>query len=188
MEIEEIEELIKNFDEKDQKEICVKFSIACAEKCLPIFELHFPNNNKPKQAIEFAKEWLKKSTETVTATNIVNAAVKSGRLINNNKPARSAAYSSANAARTASHNNITDIICAALHSSVDALNAVTLNFINVSVDNKMDVYSESRTNASRAACSAINSAITDAVNKSIDIKDAEILWQRNILKQITDTY
>lgn len=47
-----------------KKKICVSFAIACAEKYLPIFEQAYPDDDKPRKAIEAAKKWLQIPTET----------------------------------------------------------------------------------------------------------------------------
>jgi len=42
------------------KMIAVKFAVFCPERVLPIFEDKYPQNKSPREAIEFAKKWIKK--------------------------------------------------------------------------------------------------------------------------------
>jgi len=47
----------------NSKEICVRFAVFCAEKALPVFEKEYPDDERPRLAIEAAKNWLKNQTE-----------------------------------------------------------------------------------------------------------------------------
>ncbi len=60
---ETIKQEIKNFDKVIQKIICVKFSVACAEKCLILWTLTYPNDQRPLEAIMAAKKWIEKPSE-----------------------------------------------------------------------------------------------------------------------------
>jgi len=46
------------------KLLMVDFSTRCAERVLPIFEKRFPNDYRPRQAIEAAKAWLQHPSKT----------------------------------------------------------------------------------------------------------------------------
>jgi len=78
------------------KMISVKWAVACAEKCLHIFEKARPNDNRPKKAIEAAKQWIIDQTNTTAADDVYTAAVYVDDAAN-------AAYSAAYAASRASH-------------------------------------------------------------------------------------
>jgi hypothetical protein len=62
------------------EKVCVEFAIACARRALPRFEKKYPNDSRPREAIESAEAWLKSPTES------------------NRKKARSAAESAARSA------------------------------------------------------------------------------------------
>ena len=42
----------------DAKLVAVRFAVACARRVLPIFEQHYPNDDRPRKAIEAAEAWL----------------------------------------------------------------------------------------------------------------------------------
>lgn len=109
----EIDDLIKIFDQSTKKQIRVQFSILCAERVLPIFEQRYPDDKRPRQAIEAAKEWMRNPTEknakiayaaaiaVLVASNAVYA-IEAGYAysvgISNNEAAYDAAYSAYHAA------------------------------------------------------------------------------------------
>ena len=45
------------------KMVSVKWAVYCARSVLNIYEKKYPNDNRPRKAIESAEEWLKNSTE-----------------------------------------------------------------------------------------------------------------------------
>jgi len=45
----------------------VRFAIYCAELALPIFEKEYPNDKRPRQAIQAAKSWLKNPNKKTSA-------------------------------------------------------------------------------------------------------------------------
>jgi len=49
------------------KIISVKWAVVCAEKCLHIFEKARPKDNRPKKAIEAAKQWIIDQTNATAA-------------------------------------------------------------------------------------------------------------------------
>jgi hypothetical protein len=79
---------------KWQKKDSVALSIYAAELCLKNFEKFYPDDNRPKQAIEAAKKWLLESTKE------------------NESAAESAAWSAWSAARSAVKKEIFTKICA----------------------------------------------------------------------------
>jgi len=78
------------------KEQNVKFSILCSESVLHIFESKYPEDNRPRLAIEAAKTWLNDPSEVnrLAARSAAYAAWSA---------AWSAAYYAANAARSAAN-------------------------------------------------------------------------------------
>jgi hypothetical protein len=54
----------------------VQFAIYCAELALPIFEGKYPDDKRPRRAIQTAKAWLKKPNQKnrVIAANAAEAA------------------------------------------------------------------------------------------------------------------
>jgi len=45
------------------KKIAVEFAIKCAKRCLKNFEKEYPEDKRPREAIEATKNWLKKPTK-----------------------------------------------------------------------------------------------------------------------------
>jgi hypothetical protein len=54
-------------DEKKRKMVCVAFAILCAEAVLQYFEKDYPADDRPRKAIEAAKEYLKNPTVRAAA-------------------------------------------------------------------------------------------------------------------------
>ena len=69
-----------------KKEQSVKIAIYTAEKVIDVFEKKYPNDDRPRKAIEAAKAWLKEPTETNRAAYAAA-----------NADAANAAYAAANA-------------------------------------------------------------------------------------------
>jgi len=84
------------------KRLAVTIAVFFAEDVLPIWEAEFPENMRPRKAIEAAKEWLANPCqETVDAANAAyadNAATTAA-----NAAATAAAYAAAYAAAHAAH-------------------------------------------------------------------------------------
>ena len=57
-----------------KKEQSVKIAIYTAEKVIDVFEKKYPNDDRPRKAIDAAKAWLKEPTETNRAANAADAA------------------------------------------------------------------------------------------------------------------
>jgi len=53
------EKVLGNFDKK----FCVEFAVWCTEKALSIFEEEYPEDDRPRLAIEAAKRWLEDPSE-----------------------------------------------------------------------------------------------------------------------------
>ncbi|MFZ2310795.1 MAG: putative immunity protein [Patescibacteria group bacterium] len=49
---------MKKYSKTDQK-ILAAWAIKCAEKVLPFFEKAYPQDNRPRQALEVGKKWIK---------------------------------------------------------------------------------------------------------------------------------
>jgi hypothetical protein len=58
------------------KEQTVKWALLCAFKVLPVFEDKYPNDKRPRQALEAVEAWLKNPNDTTAnaAANAANAA------------------------------------------------------------------------------------------------------------------
>ena len=48
----------RTLSETEAKRLCVTFACECAERPLPKFEAKYPENNRPRAAIEAARSWL----------------------------------------------------------------------------------------------------------------------------------
>jgi hypothetical protein len=94
----EFEELV---GKTDQKTLAV-WAIDCAERVLPYFEEKFPEDRRPRQAIETLKIWLK--TGVFSMKVIRKASLDShaaARDVGEDNPARSAARAAGQAVATA---------------------------------------------------------------------------------------
>jgi len=74
------------------KMISVKWAVACAERCLHIFEEKIPDDNRPRLAIEAARQWI------IDPTANAASAADSAHATANNAYAAAAVYYAANAA------------------------------------------------------------------------------------------
>ena len=61
--------------EVNLKMVSVEWAIYCARAVLNIYEKKYPNNDRPRKAIEAAEEWFKNSTEENRVAVAVGAAV-----------------------------------------------------------------------------------------------------------------
>ena len=76
-------------------ELNVAFAVVCARHVLPIFEREFPNDKRPRAAIEAAKRWLEEPTDA-NAQAAQSAAQRAAQ-----RAAQSAASSAQSAASSA---------------------------------------------------------------------------------------
>jgi hypothetical protein len=76
-------------NETHRKRVAVRFAILCAEAVLPLFESIYPNDDRPRKAIEAAKEYPCKNTAAYAAADAARAAAYA---------AADAAYAAADAA------------------------------------------------------------------------------------------
>ena len=58
----------------DTKEKAVRFAVFCAEQCIEHFEKRFPDDKRPRGAIEAAKAWLQNPTAADAAAYAADAA------------------------------------------------------------------------------------------------------------------
>ena len=114
--------------EATRKKVYVAFSISCAESVLANFEKMYPEDKRPREAIEAAKAYLAKPS-----SNAANSAANS---------ANYAAYSAANCAAN----------CAAYNSANYSANYAAYNSANYAA------YGAANSAASAANCAAYNSA------------------------------
>lgn len=78
----------------------VLFSVACAEACLPVFEIAHPNDKRPRLAIEAARAWLANPTDDAIcyAVTAGDAARDAANELDKSFTAASAAIAASNAA------------------------------------------------------------------------------------------
>jgi len=84
--------------------ISVKWAVACAERCLHFFEEARPNDNRPRKAIEAAKQWI--IDPTINIADADAAADAADAVVNNAYAVNAAVYYaaySASAAADAAH-------------------------------------------------------------------------------------
>ena len=86
-----------------KKEQSVKIAIYTAEKVIDVFEKKYPNDDRPRKAIEAAKAWLKEPTGTnrAAAKAAANAAANAADAANAYDAAANAAYAAVYAAAAA---------------------------------------------------------------------------------------
>lgn len=95
------EAMVDLVNKTDQKTLAI-WAIDCAERVLPYFEEKYPNDNRPRQAIETLKTWLK--TGEFKMAVIRKASLDShaaAREVGEDNPARSAARAAGQAIATA---------------------------------------------------------------------------------------
>ena len=83
-------------DDKKRRRVQVQFAVLCAESVLHIYENQYPDDNRPRKAIEAAQNYLKKPSNA--AAKAANAAAKAA---NAAAKAAKAAYEAAKAAKAA---------------------------------------------------------------------------------------
>jgi hypothetical protein len=80
----------------------VKYAILCAEEVLPIFEKEYPDDDRPRKAIEAARAWLKNpSSENARVAAAARAAANAASAADAADAAYAAAYAAADAAASA---------------------------------------------------------------------------------------
>ncbi len=95
------EEMVDLVQETDQK-ILARWAIACAERVLPFFENEFPNDHRPRKALETLQSWI--DTGVFQMSVIRGASLAShaaAREVGTDSPARSAARAAGQAVATA---------------------------------------------------------------------------------------
>lgn len=68
----EINNLIKEFDEKTKRIFCIQFTIKCIERCLHKFTQVYPDDNRPLLALEAIKIHLKNPDKIIAREIIIN--------------------------------------------------------------------------------------------------------------------
>jgi hypothetical protein len=87
---------------------CVRYAVFAAEQVLPIFEEEYPDDNRPRKAIEAAKAYIENPCEAtskavVVAENAANAAWSARVMAGKRTAAESAANAAAHAAESAAN-------------------------------------------------------------------------------------
>jgi hypothetical protein len=81
-------------DEERRKRVCTLFAVLCAEAVLKYYEEKYPDDKRPRKAIEAARKYLK--TKTASAASAARTAASAAA-----SAARTAAYAAASAASAA---------------------------------------------------------------------------------------
>jgi immunity protein 5 of polymorphic toxin system len=95
------ESLVELVKETDHKTLAV-WAIDCVERVLPYFEEKYPEDNRPRKAIEACKEWVR--TGVFKMADVRKAALEShtaARQVGEDNPARAAARAAGQAVATA---------------------------------------------------------------------------------------
>jgi hypothetical protein len=93
-------EIAKLVNESDHKTLTI-WAADCAERVLPYFERNFPEDNRPREAINAGRAWVKGKLRMVDARKAAFAAHAAARDTGEVVTARSAARSAGHAAATA---------------------------------------------------------------------------------------
>jgi len=94
---EQIIELVNKSDHK----ILVIWATDCAERVLPYFEKNFPEDKRPREAIEAGRAWVRSELKMTEARKIAFAGHAAARNASENITACSSARSAGHAAATA---------------------------------------------------------------------------------------
>jgi len=118
------------------KMISVKWAVACAERCLHIFEEKIPDDNRPRKAIEAAKQWIIDPTNAVArARDAYAAADDAGYATNAAASAASAAYA-AYAAHDVHNTNVASYAACAAARAAAANSATYAKSANYAAEQK----------------------------------------------------
>ena len=86
----------------------VRFAIFCAEQCLKIYEDKYPEDKRPRLAIEAAENWANKQSDAAWAANAAARAAASDAAWTANDAANDAARAAARAAAWAANDAASD--------------------------------------------------------------------------------
>jgi len=92
-----LEELASTTDQK----ILAVWALDCAERVLPVFEEKYPNDPRPRDAIEAGRSWLRGEIKVGEARKAVFSAHAAARAAAGDPPASFAARAAGHAAATA---------------------------------------------------------------------------------------
>ena len=104
--------------DKDDQRLLMLWATDCAEHVLPIFETQYPDDKRPREAIEAGRAWVRGNisvSEARTAAFAAHAAARDA----NDAPARAAARAAGHAAATA------HVAGHAIHAASYAVKAVS---------------------------------------------------------------
>ena len=97
-------------DEETRKRVYIRFAILCAEAVLPIWNEKYPEDARPRNAIEAAKKYLKTGKiDAASAAAADYAAANTAAYAANAAYAADAAYAAANAAANAAYRSNKEI-------------------------------------------------------------------------------
>jgi hypothetical protein len=82
---------IKKLVEKQKQRTLVMWTIECAEEVLPIFESKFPEDHRPREALEAAKAWASGEIKMPLAKKAAHASHKAATAAGDENPAARAA-------------------------------------------------------------------------------------------------
>jgi hypothetical protein len=94
-------EMVELADKTDQKILAI-WAIDCAERVIPFFEKKYPNDPRPRHAIDTLKEWLKTGIFKMTVIRGASlSSHKAAKEIGNDSSAASAAHAAGQTVATA---------------------------------------------------------------------------------------
>ena len=129
-----------------RKKVCVTFSVLCAEAVLPNFEAVFPGDDRPRNAIAAAREWLlQPSDSAASAARAARAAYRAASAAN-------AAADSAASADNAADDSVANAASAAAAADDSAASAASAAYR--AANSVANAAADSVANAARAAAAA----------------------------------
>jgi len=176
------------------KLLMVDFSTRCAERVLPIFEKRFPNDYRPRQAIEAAKAWLQHPSKTAesaasadwsTADFAESAAQSAAWSVA--FAARSAAWSAARPADSAARSAAWFAAESAESAARSAARSADWSAASAAWSAAWSAASAAWSAADSAAF-ATRSAVWSAASAAWSTRSDKKRWQKRILEEIVKKY
>ena len=159
-----VAEQMRLVKELPTKLITVRFAVACARHTLDKFEVKYPEDKRPREALDAAEAWVKDPSEAN----------------------RSAAWSAARSAASAAESAAWSAASAAESAAWSAASAAESAAWSAAESAAWSAASAARS-AARSAASAAESAAWSAASAARSAaRETEVAWQRKTLLKIVD--
>ena len=152
-------------DLEKRRQVQIRFAILCAEEVLPIFESKFPEDRRPREAIEAAKACLKDPTDA--DANVAYAAAYAA-----SRAAANVAYAAAYAASRAAANvayAAAYVASRAANVAYAAADAANVAYVAADAASRAAAYAASRAaDAAAYAAAAPHINFNELANKAVE--------------------